>query len=375
MVGTFIGHKLRLARNFHGLSLEEVGESVAATRQYIQQLESGAKQPTEEMALALSDSLGVYTSFFYEPESSFASEDQCHFRKLQTTPVNTKNQALSHATLLDWLTDELDEILDFPEIDIPNETPLSLEDIERIAEETRRAWQLGMSGPITNMVRVAENAGIIVAYFKEISEKIDAFSMHGRRPIIIRNPHKESVCRMRFDIAHECGHLVMHQGMVTGDKKTEDEANRFASAFLLPRAAFLKEFPRSNKFQWPALFKLKLRWKVSVAAIIRRAYDLNIIDAAAYRRANVYLSKTGQSKKEKYDDRPDLIPPEQPELIHHAFDAIQSQAPELLDRIQKNMGVKKSVIENLINKELPEQSFEKYGGNIVTIASAKNGKS
>jgi Zn-dependent peptidase ImmA (M78 family)/DNA-binding XRE family transcriptional regulator len=374
MDAVFIGPKLRLARNFYGLSLEEVGESVAATRQYIQQIESGAKQPTEEMMLALSDALGVYPEFFFEPETSSASEELCHFRSLRTTPINIKNQALSHATILDWLVNELDDVLDFPDINLPHDTPSSLGDIDRIAEDARKVWGLGTSGPITHMVRVAENAGIIVAHFKNVSEKIDAFSMHGRRPVVIRNPYKESVCRMRFDIAHECGHLIMHQGMVTGDKRTEDEANRFASAFLLPRAAFLQEFPRAERFQWPAIFKLKLRWKVSVAAIIRRAYDLSIIDAAAYRRANVYLSKTGQSKAEKYDDRPDLIPPEEPELIYNAFETIQNQAPEMLDSIQKKLGVRRSVIENLINKKLPEKSFETYGGNVVTISSIKSNK-
>ena len=174
----FIGPKLRLARNFHGLSLEQVGESVAATRQYIQQIESGAKQPAEDMRLALSDALGVYPEFFFEPETNSASEELCLFRSLPTTPLNIKSQALSHATVMDWLVNELGKILDFPPVDLPNETPSSLNDIELIAEEARKAWKPGTSGPITNMVRVAENAGIIVAYFKNISEKIDAFSMY-----------------------------------------------------------------------------------------------------------------------------------------------------------------------------------------------------
>ena len=140
---------------------------------------------------------------------------------------------------------------------------------------------------------------------------------------------------MRFDIAHECGHLIMHQGKITGDKETETEANRFASAFLLPRAAFISEFPRATvRFNWSAIYDMKLRWKVSVAAIIRRAFDLGIIDAAAYRRASIHLSKTGQAKKEHYDDS-ELILPEEPELLSNAITALEQEAPHMIATLSK----------------------------------------
>ena len=41
----FLGEKLRLARQFHGLSLAELGGRVEASRQFIHQLESDAKAP------------------------------------------------------------------------------------------------------------------------------------------------------------------------------------------------------------------------------------------------------------------------------------------------------------------------------------------
>ena len=105
--------------------------------------------------------------------------------------------------------------------------------------------------------------------------------------------------RLRFDLAHECGHLVMHQGVETGDRETEIQAHRFASAFLLPTTAFVTEFPRrAHYLDWPGLYTLKRRWGVSVRAIVRRAYDLGMIDAAQYRTANVHLARTGQAKGE-----------------------------------------------------------------------------
>ncbi|MBA4274925.1 MAG: hypothetical protein C0436_04660 [Alphaproteobacteria bacterium] len=369
----FYGQRLRTARNFHGLSLEEVGHKVAVSKQYLQQIESHPdKQPTEEMVAALADVLDVQPEFFFRPETNAVSDEECHFRKLQTTPVSTKNQALAHGTLFDELAERLDKLLSLPPVHFPPIPPKDMADIEHVAEACRIAWKLGVTGPIKNMVRVAENAGALITYFDGVSDKVDAFSMHRRRPLIIRNPEKESTCRLRFDIAHECGHLVMHAGIHTGDKKTEAEANRFASAFLLPRVSFLKEFPQGSRLSWKTIYDMKLRWKVSASAIVRRAYDLGLIDAALYRRANVHLRKTGEAKNEKYDDRHDLITPEEPELISNAFTALERKAPHKIHILLDDLGVKQQFLEKLINRkmELPDRPpiDPRSGKNILKFA-------
>jgi len=350
---TFYGQRLRTARNFQGLSLEDVGEKVGATRQYLQQIETNAtKQPTQEMVHALASVLLVRADFFFRPEVYTVTDDQCHFRKLHTTPISIKNQALAYGTLFDELIENMDQVVRFPRVNFPQIAPRSFEEIEEIAVKCRQHWKLGIAGPIKNMVRVAENAGALITHFSAVSEKVDAFSMQRKRPLIIRNDAKPSACRQRFDIAHECGHIVMHTGIQTGDKKTEDEANRFASALLLPTDSFLKEFPRKVRLSWAALYEMKLRWKVSVSAIVRRAYDLGLLDAAQYRIANVHLRKKGESRLEIYDDRYDLIPMEAPEAIPMAFEALEQNAPELIVRILREMQIDRPFLEKLINHRL-----------------------
>ncbi|WP_244581677.1 hypothetical protein [Escherichia coli] len=71
------------------------------------------------------------------------------------------------------------------------------------------------------MVNVVENQGAIVTCFDGVSEKVDALSVNRKLPTIIRNIAKESACRMHFDLAHECGHLIMYDGIETGCKKTD----------------------------------------------------------------------------------------------------------------------------------------------------------
>lgn len=348
----FHGDKLRLARLLRSMSLDELGREVATSRQYLHQLETGAKEPTDELTQALGAILSVLPSFFRTPLVNPVREDDCHFRKLFTAPRNILAQAAARGTMIELLVRALDKQLRLPKVDFPDlGQPTSLDDVEVIAEDARTYWHLGLDAPITNMTRVVENAGAIVVHFDDISDRIDAMSIARRRPIIVRSSAKGAAVRLRFDLAHECGHLIMHQGVVTGDHETEKEAHRFASSFLLPRVAFSKEFPRTPRgLDWPGLYRMKLRWKVSVRAIARRAYDLSLIDAAQYRTANIHLTKTGQARAERFDD---TLVPEIEELLATAMQVLSARHPAILHHIADNLGISSHMFERLTGNLLP----------------------
>jgi transcriptional regulator with XRE-family HTH domain len=61
---TFAGERLRLAGVAKGLTLDELGGRVGATRQYLNQLEQGTKSPTDRKTAALAAALGVTDGFF-----------------------------------------------------------------------------------------------------------------------------------------------------------------------------------------------------------------------------------------------------------------------------------------------------------------------
>lgn len=345
----FYGSQLRLARLFQGKTLQELADIVGTTRQYIQQLESNVRIPNSDIIEALAQILEVNINFFSKSDFPIIADDLCHFRSLKATTLATRRQAIAHGTMFEKFCSYLDQVLELPKINFPRYCDINnVNDIEKAAEECRRKWNLGTTTPITNMIRVLENAGALITCFKSISEKIDAFSMEMQRPLIIRNPFKESICRLRFDLAHECGHLVMHKGIETGDSETEKQANRFASAFLLPRSVFFSEFSflKTSKYiSWQHVYEKKLRWKVSSAAIIRRAYDLGLIDAVKYRSANIYLKKTGQSKKEEYDD---IIEPEKPELISTALDVLRDDGRGALLQITQSLKIEPLFLKKLL---------------------------
>ncbi len=345
-----IGGQLRLARMAWGRSLEDIGAAVHSTRQYIHQIETGTRTPNDDMLIVLAETLGIRATFFHLHFTSPVTPEQCHFRKQFTTPASVTSQVLARGTLLDSFVSKLDSAMELPHVDFPDIAIQTADDIERAAEECRKHWRLGVTAPITNMMRVVENAGGVVTYFRGISERVDALSMDRRRPIVVRSAAKESLCRQRFDLAHECGHLIMHRGMQTGDRETEDQANRFASAFLLPRAGFINEFPRGRALNWPVLYKLKQRWKVAVRAIVRRALDLQLITANQYRSANIHLMKTGQSKMERHDD---VMVMERPELLDTALTVLEHARPSGVRRIVGELGWDQDLYEWIVGKPLP----------------------
>ena len=263
-------------------------------------------------------------------------------------------QVLARGALLDELVAAISAEVELPPVDFPQVPVLDLNHVEAAAETCRLHWRLGLAGPIRSMTRVVESAGAVVTHFPGLSERVDALSMHRPRPIIVRSMAKDSAVRLRFDLAHEAGHLVMHQGIETGDRATETQAHRFASAFLLPAAAFAREFPRrAHYLDWIGLYALKHRWGVSVRAIARRAYDLGMIDAAQYRTANVHLARTGQTKGEAGDN--DGPWAEEPELLAAAVQAVEAEQPGGTATLAARLGLSRAALKELLGFTPPER--------------------
>lgn len=339
----FFGDKLRLGRLLNGFTQQELGGLVSVTRQYIHQMESGLRVPADDVLLALCESLKVTPSFFHSPVGNDVKFEQCHFRKRRTTPIGLAHRAMAFSTIFEALVMEIKEHLDVPCGNIPHVSSVgstyTSDEIERAAETCRKDLGLGVLTPISRMTRALENAGVFITHFSVVSEKVDALSLNRRSPIIVRNTAKESYCRMRFDLAHEFGHFVLHDGIETGDPQTEAEANSFASAFIFPRAAFRSEFPDMSvkaRLDWKLIYSLKVRWGMSARAIVYRANQLGLISAKQYRSANVYLNRTGQTKIERCDE---MILPEIPELLQSSLEVLRDELGIGLSHLAEHLGV------------------------------------
>ena len=341
---SFNGAQLRLARIFNGFALEEVAERVEKTRQYIHRLETLDIAPTVELSQQLGVVLGVEPDFFFMERRPLA-EENFHFRKLLTTRAGVKQAALARGELFVRLVSYLDKELNLPTINIPTHEVRDIDGIEQAADACREVWGLGM-GPIVNMTRVAEHVGAVVTSFAGVSTEIDALSVATHRPIIVRNEAKLSACRQRFDIAHELGHFVLHQGKLTGDRVTESEANRFASALLVPRSMMAKLFPRpkGSRLDWLGLREFKMTWKVSKAALLYRARTLALISDDQYKTGVITLRRHGEANGEHEDA---AIPQEQPELLRHALQVLADRKGQFIGEVAYALRVTPRIVEDL----------------------------
>lgn len=98
---------------------------------------------------------------------------------------------------------------------------------------------------------------------------------------------KKSAEHGRFDAAHELGHLVLHRHGSPQGREAEQEANAFASAFLMPRASLLAQAPHIPTLEH--LIKLKKIWSVSVAALTYRLHTVGAISDWHYQTLFVEL--------------------------------------------------------------------------------------
>lgn len=319
----FSAERLTLARELRGLTKAELAERVQKTAAAIGQFESGRAKPEARTVAALALALGVRVGFFATRKhaASLFTTDECHFRSLRSASQRDRRRVLAAGVLLCDLVSQLEQEVEFPPERVSEVavTVGNTDDIERAAVETRRRWGLGL-GPLPHLVRLLESKGVLVSFVPSTCREIDAFSAwHGGRPIVFLVEDSEP-SRLRYDAAHELGHLIMHVDVAPGNPELERQANRFAAAFLLPRDSFLPECP--SRLNWEHFYELKRRWRVSVQALVRRAFDLGKISEATYRRAFVQLNARNERMHERFEPEP-----EAPTMIASALKEIEADLP------------------------------------------------
>lgn len=372
---TFIGSNLRTARLFHGYSQQELGEHVGCSKQFISRVESGVDVPTPALTTRFCETLAVLPEFFAAADPMPIVDEQCHFRKQLTTKVALHQAARARGEFLKRMVNVMEENLELPPYDFEEASNTSADAIEKAADHARTHWGLGF-GPIQNVTRVAENAGAVVMPIGGLAAEIDAISFATRRPVIAMNMDSRSACRARFGVAHEMGHLCLHIGVQTGDRATESQANRFASAFLMPRRYFIQECRaalRGSRLSWQALADIKLRWGVSKAAILYRGRQLGAFSEDQYRSGVIGLTRRGEAKAEVEDDQ---IPMERPELIADSMQVLRESFGISFGSLAKAMSVQTQLLMDLLAARFdPAETAKMSGGNVVSLTAARDERS
>ena len=323
----FSPHRLKAARQARGLTGAALAELVSISRSAISQYERGIQTPSPKVVQEIADKLNLPAHYFVTPKES-GGQTAVFYRSFSAALKSSRTRLERKLEWLHEIVFEIESLIEFPKVNLPSfDLPsdvLNLTDdkIEELAKQTRRFWNLG-DGPISNLVLLLENNGIVISRQFLDSMKLDAFSNWNEktaRPIVVLGTDKGAAVRSRFDAAHELAHLLLHSKFDEKDlknaarfKQIERQADRFAGAFILPATTFLSEVV---SFSPEALLGLKKRWGASVGLMAKRSSDLGAIFEEEATRLWMKISRRGWRKKEPYDD---TIEPEEPKLLEKSF--------------------------------------------------------
>jgi Zn-dependent peptidase ImmA (M78 family)/transcriptional regulator with XRE-family HTH domain len=331
----FDGERLRLARELRGLSRQELAQQAGGiSGAAVSQFEQRRAVPSTRTLQLLTEVLRFPPAFFASDGRPMALEIPAFFRSVRAATARERNRARAFAEVTRLLVLALERYVEFPHMKIPAsplgaETPL--EEVERVAAAVRRAMGFGATEPIPNVVSVIESHGGVCIRREFKTRGIDAFSVpYPDRPLVVLGADKGKRDRSRFDAAHELGHLVMHSSSLSGLtlKAGEEQAYRFAAAFLMPARGIRGELP--VRADWPRLMGLKRYWGTSMASLLYRARVLGIMPEPVFDRAMRTLSAKGW----RVDEPGDLGAPESPRLLHQAIGHVETMGHSFPDIAQ-----------------------------------------
>lgn len=324
-------HRVRRAREARSLTQAELAKAVTEltgrtlSAPAISQIERGATKPSPETLGGLAHALRYPPAFFatrFNATGRPEPDPYGFFRSLRTTSARDRRSALAHAFLVHDLVVVLERHLRLPDLDVPKHPVGRDADAgapAAAAAMVRAAWHVP-AGPIPNVVRQLERAGIAVARLTTGLRAVDAFSVNfPERPVVILGDDKGKRARSRFDAAHELGHLVMHSDATDWESVSETQAHAFAAEFLMPEQD-VRDDLAADKLTWRRLVDLKVRWGTSVAALVRRARDLNVINSLEYTNWMKGISARGWRVDEPGDR--ELGPPEAPVILELAVERL-----------------------------------------------------
>lgn len=324
---------LKLIRQVKGLNQKDFCEKAQITQGTLSKLEQGLYPPNEDLINDLAINLHVPSDFFYQKGEMYPPSTPLH-RSKSTLRKRYKDRVEALANIYRI---HMNKLLDAVEIDF--KIPQINKTTPKMAAILTRQNLRMPYGAVKNMTELLEKNGVFVFFLDFESEEIDGFTIFGDgiHPLIFIN-NSFPGDRVRFTLAHELGHIVMHY-IKDGEESLEQEANEFASEFLMPENEIKKSLTYINLQK---LINLKRQWKVSMNALLKRATDLKTLTYSQSRYLWMQMASKGYRKQE-----PVLIPVEKSTLIK-----------ELIDLHFKELEYTKQEICKLLC--LYEDDFDKY---------------
>lgn len=345
---------LRVARQLRGLQQGDAAQRLGISQAMLSRVENRLSPFSGNLIDRAATVFGMPRTFFVQTDTVLGAPVSVH-------PMWRKKAAVS-AREMDQIVAELNvrlmhmrRLLRAVEIEatypIPSLPVDEFESVERIAALARAQWQMP-AGPIHNLTRALEAAGIVVVHSDMAGSAVDGvtFSAPGVPPLIVLNGNQPAD-RMRFTLAHELGHLVMHRTQPT--QQMEEQANEFASFFLMPTQDIRPYY--SRRIDLRLLAELKPVWRVSMASLLMRARSLGLL---AYNQER-YLWQQFSMAKIRLGEPPELD-----------FERERATAlPDLIQAHIQQLGYSISDLAGMLHLQ-PDELSTLYGLSIAPQPSA-----
>jgi len=317
----FVGSRLRKAREARGLSASSLADLLGVTRSAVSQYELSIQTPRSEILERACQALNLPAAYFLSADEGEPFKT-IFYRSMGT---DTKTSRMRAARRLEWLysiTQYLKASVEMPTGKLPflgfprDPRKISNKDVEQAAIGTRNAWAIG-DAPVANLVRTAENNGIVVGQDDFPSDALTAVSAwHEKDPYVLTASNLVTGFT-RYEVARQIGHLVLHPAVHQEQLATNndfgilrDQASRFAAALLLPEAPFCNDL---YAFSLDAMRIAKQKWRAPISIMILRLQHLGVISAEEGKR--LFIGKSHRRWKDGDEPLDEELPPERPRLL------------------------------------------------------------
>lgn len=225
----FNGQRLRDALQFRAKKMSELSRETGISRQSLSLYANNENIPPFENLKKIADNLSFPIEYFMAEDLCTTVTNNTYFRSQAVAKKKEQNAQKIKLEYTAKMYEILLQYVDFPELKLPYSLKFNsnihepqymaadciMDDIEELATHVRKSWEID-DGPIDNLQYLLEFNGIIVTCFKNVDSKIDAFSQKvnisgkGSIYIVALATGEKPQCRLNFDMAHELGHILMH---------------------------------------------------------------------------------------------------------------------------------------------------------------------
>ncbi len=269
-------------RKHRGKTQVEVADASGLSRAAYRAVEKGRSLPRAENLRAIAAALQVPVRELVTPVPRL---EHARFRSLKK--LKSRDQVLVEVAR--WLKDytDLEQLVGDGSSHDLGVVWRALKGVQedraiRAAEIMREHLGLAPGQPVHDVCGLFEAHGIKVHAIEVASDAFLGLSVaaeDGGPAIIVNNWPRLAVEHWIFSAVHELGHLVLHRPAYVTAEESEDvdeekEAEVFASHFLMPHEAFLKEWNDARGHSLiNRVVKVKRIFKVSWRAVVYRACE------------------------------------------------------------------------------------------------------